>query len=109
MIELPGGARIENWTERSVTLVAPEDSLFVEIRPETQGPARVAIEQHGTDYAFIYETRFSGSNLPEPREGVFLIVPSIVRQAYPDRLDLVTPVNLIRKNGIIIGCQGFAR
>lgn len=47
-------------------------------------------------------------NLPEPVEGVFLIVSAIVRQALPDRPDLASPSGLIRDEaGRIVGCESL--
>jgi hypothetical protein len=46
--------------------------------------------------------------LPEKLEGVALIVSAMVRNALPDREDLISPGNLERdKDGNVIGCDGF--
>jgi hypothetical protein len=48
------------------------------------------------------------TGLPEPREGVYLIVSSIVKEAFLDREDLLIPHQLVRnENGMIIGCQSL--
>lgn len=47
-------------------------------------------------------------NLPEKQDGVLFIVSALVRLGNKDRLDLVSPGNLIRDDkGNIIGCDGF--
>lgn len=47
-------------------------------------------------------------NLPAPIEGVFYIVSSMVREANPSRLDLLSPTDLIRdEKGVTIGCKSF--
>ena len=46
--------------------------------------------------------------LPEEREGVWLIVSLVVKQASPDRKDLLSPGALVRNaEGQPIGCQGL--
>lgn len=48
------------------------------------------------------------NNLPAPEENVFYIVTSMVREACPDRQDLISPTRLIRdQNNNIIGCSAF--
>jgi len=47
-------------------------------------------------------------NLPQPKEGVMFIVTSYVREALPDRKDLLSPTKFTRdKNGVVIGCTAF--
>lgn len=49
-------------------------------------------------------------DLPDPREGVYLIVSSIVRHALPNRKDLVSPYGLKRGKGkkcTNINCKGL--
>lgn len=48
------------------------------------------------------------TGLPEPEEGVLLIVSALVRLACPDRHDLASPGELLRDdNGQPIGCKGL--
>lgn len=50
------------------------------------------------------------SGLPEPREGVLYIVSTLIQQALPNRVDLVSPDQIIRDPaGRVIGCKGFYR
>ena len=54
----------------------------------------------------------SGSvqNLPPPKEGVLCIVTQYVRQALPERKDLISPAKLLRDpNGRVVGCGAFER
>lgn len=47
--------------------------------------------------------------LPDPQDGVFLIVSRLVAAACPDRKDLLVPGPLVRDNaGQPIGCRGLA-
>lgn len=46
--------------------------------------------------------------LPNPVEGVYLIVSSMVREANPSRLDLLSPTDLVRdEKGAVVGCKSF--
>ncbi len=48
--------------------------------------------------------------LPEPQPGVYYIVSHLVREALPERDDLLVPVELVRDaSGRIIGCRSLAR
>lgn len=47
-------------------------------------------------------------NLPEPADDTIFIVSTMVRLANPNRVDLVSPGDLIRNEyGVIIGCKGL--
>ena len=48
-------------------------------------------------------------DLPEPTADTFYIVSRIVKNAVPDRTDVLVPGNLVRDAaGVIIGCNGFS-
>ncbi|MDY4474591.1 hypothetical protein [Mitsuokella sp.] len=48
-------------------------------------------------------------NLPDKKEGVFLIVSRIVAAAEPGRDDLLIPGPLVRdEKGIVKGCEGLS-
>lgn len=57
----------------------------------------------------LYKNVTGGTdNLPEEQDGVLYIVSALVRLANPNRLDLVSPGNLIRDDkGNVIGSDGF--
>lgn len=47
-------------------------------------------------------------NLPEPRAGRLLIVPTLIRQALPHRFDLVSPCQFVRdEQGQVTGAKGL--
>lgn len=47
-------------------------------------------------------------DLPESEENNYFIVSAMVKQAAPDRLDLVSPGELLRDDkGQVVGCNGF--
>ena len=48
------------------------------------------------------------TGLPEPVEGVILVVSALVRAALPTRTDLASPGELVRDAaGVVIGCKGL--
>lgn len=59
----------------------------------------------------VVETRVMGvSGVPQPKSGYAYIVPSVVRQQFPDRQDLLSPSKFIRDTrGTITGCLSLER
>ena len=59
----------------------------------------------------ITETSFGEiQDLPEPKEGVLLIVSRLVLTACPNRNDLVVPNELVRdSHGNVKGCKSLAK
>ena len=46
--------------------------------------------------------------LPEPEEGTLFIVSQIVKNALPERRDLLVPAEVVRNgNGVIMGCRSL--
>ena len=46
--------------------------------------------------------------LPSPMDGAYLIVSTLIRQALPERQDLVSPGDSIRnEDGLIVGCRAL--
>ena len=57
----------------------------------------------------ILETVINGvTGVPPKEPGTMFIVPTIVRQAFPLRRDLLSPAKLVRdKSGLVLGCLGL--
>jgi hypothetical protein len=57
----------------------------------------------------VMETLAHGiSGLPDEQPDTVYIVPTMVRQYFPKRRDLLSPAKLLRdKSGIVVGCVGF--
>jgi hypothetical protein len=48
------------------------------------------------------------ADMPEEKEGTFLIVSQLILAAYPERKDLLVPAEMLRdEKGNIIGCQSL--
>ena len=49
-------------------------------------------------------------SLPDKKEGVFYIVSQLVKNALPERDDLLVPAEVVRdETGRILGCKSFGR
>lgn len=57
----------------------------------------------------IYTTNYGAvEGLPEQQQGKLLLVSGMVRAALPDRMDLVSPGDLVRDDaGRPVGCKGL--
>ncbi|MDE3723724.1 hypothetical protein PWG71_20225 [Nocardiopsis sp. N85] len=107
---------VVNLTPHVVTVV-DEDARVIRTWPGAADPARVEAERvpmgHLDDdkcrglVPLIVERR-TRANLPEPREGVWFIVSSVVGSAHPERDDLLIPSDLVRdKRGVVTACRSF--
>jgi hypothetical protein len=112
MTQLPDGTRIENWTGVKVRFVDIDAGISVEIPVEYGGPAHVRMDHEeipGSKY--VTRTVFAEEdNLPDEKDGVYLVVSSVFKGLYPDRSDLVVPNMIIRdrQEHRVVACQGFA-
>lgn len=96
------------------------DGEYITIPPDAEGPARVIYDRLPPEQTTIQGHEISvavaGSpreiiGLPEPEEGVVLIVAKAVGDAAPaSRGDLMSPGRLLRdEDGKVIGCDGLTR
>ena len=106
--------KIINKTPHPVNLLVG-DKVFT--FPKADDPVRLSSEEvHSAnigndDYTFpVYTVKYGSGNMPEQENGVAYIVSALVKNAYPDRPDLLIPHGLVRDNeGNIVGCKGFAQ
>ena len=78
----------------------------------SSGNARITqsiMPTHEIDGIQVIKTFCSNvTGLPEPQKGVYLIVSLMVQEALPNRMDLLSPGELIRnETGQIIGCKNL--
>lgn len=102
--------RIINLTPHAVTVSGPRGSLVL----PSEGAARVAdraTPSGGIGVVDVVEVSFGEvQGLPEPREGVVLLVSRVLALARPSRSDLVFPFGEIRDdNGAIVAVSALAR
>lgn len=103
--------RVVNLTPHVVTVV-DERSRVIRRWPGSARPARVeavrvpvGLEVAGVPLMAEERTR---ANLPEPQEGVWFIVSSVVVSAHPERRDLLVPSDLVRDgSGVVTACRSF--
>ncbi|WP_028648293.1 hypothetical protein [Nocardiopsis sp. CNT312] len=103
-----------NLTPHVVTVV-DERSRVIRSWPKASRPARVEAvrepirETDGMPEGLpLLTERRTRADLPEPREGVWLIVSSVVGSAHPERHDLLIPSDLVRDGrGVVTGCRAF--
>ncbi|MBB6119756.1 hypothetical protein [Nocardiopsis algeriensis] len=108
---------VRNLTPHVVTVV-DEDARVIRSWPSAAEPARVEAVRipvgHLDDATCagrvpLVAERRTRANLPEPQEGVWLIVSSVVGSAHPERSDLLVPTDLVRDcRGVVTGCRSFA-
>jgi len=103
---------IKNLTPHAVTLMTDTGNI-VTIQPSGI-VARVAVKREtvGSLPAIgvpITRAVFGDPvGVPEPQEGVYLIVSAMVRNALPDRTDLLSPGDLVRDDsGRVIACSNL--
>ncbi|MEE2040797.1 hypothetical protein Q8791_26610 [Nocardiopsis sp. CT-R113] len=102
---------VVNLTPHAVTVV-DESSRVIRCWPGSDEPARVeavrvpvGLEVAGVPLMAEERTR---ANLPEPQEGVWFIVSSVVGSAHPERRDLLVPSDLVRDGkGVVTACRSF--
>lgn len=117
---------IINRTPHPVNLLNPDNSVRFCWVPEGE-PIRLAqetckmgeltydkpIENDDENEVFINVpltwTKFGSTNLPEQQDDVYYIVSALVKNAFPDRTDLLIPNEIVRDEGNnVIGCRSFA-
>lgn len=110
----------ENLTPHALNVKTTKGD-FVTIPPSNRGPARVIYDHlppEQVSYGGLaeFEVTVAGSpreivGLPDPEEGVVLIVAKAVSDAAPaGRGDLMSPGRLLRdEDGTVIGCDGLTR
>lgn len=102
---------IRNLTPHAINIVGEDGEMKQIIAPEEK-PARLKVGTVRCGFALgvpLSKSTFGEpENLPEPQEGVLLIVSQLIKGAFPDREDLVVPAEMVRDNkGNIIGCKSL--
>lgn len=101
--------KLVNLTPHPVTFFTPQGKVEM---AGSASPARLKEtlvtvgEVNGIEVFTV--TYGEPENLPEPKAGRLLIVPTIIRQALPHRFDLVSPCQFVRdEQGQITGAKGL--
>jgi hypothetical protein len=97
----------KNLTPHTITIIKPSGE---KIDIPSSGAIRLSevteqVTEH--DGVPIVRKAYGSADLP-PENGSLYIVSALVRQAFPERKDLVSPGDLIRdENGSVIGCRNL--
>ena len=87
------------WYDRELTI--PPSGLIICLKEETSQP------WFNLSVPFT-RTKYGSTDLPEQEENTYFIVSQIVKNAFPERKDLVVPAGIIRdEKGNIIGCKSL--
>lgn len=103
-------AEIINYTPHDV-VIRKETGEFVKSF-SSAGVARISVTQEMgkpiEGIPIIKTTYGEIKDLPQKREGVYLIVSQIVKAALSERDDLLYPINIVKSDdGVIIGCSAL--
>lgn len=91
-----------------------EDKMLASVLPPERVPARVSVGRKMVRREAgipVYETTYGQvENLPAPEPETIFIVSFMVSNAVPDRMDVLSPGELLRnEEGQPIGCIGLAK
>lgn len=104
---------ILNLTPHEITIVRENGEVIHSIEPEKDA-AKLGIKRVldvPIDGIPISKIVFGApENLPEAKEGVFLIVPHFIKSAYPLRTDLLVTAETVKNHkGKTVGCKSLGR
>jgi len=102
--------KIINKTPHPVNVITVNGTITFQ---KSDDPIRLSSDetQTGTVNAIpVFSVEYGSGNMPEPKNGVAYIVSALVKNAYPERPDLLIPHGLVRDaEGNITGCKGLAK
>jgi hypothetical protein len=99
-----------NTTPHTITEVTTGISFFKDEACQVRvNETFVPLGTLGQESVPIFQRDFGQvENLPAPSPDIIYIVSFLVKQALPDRRDLISPGELVRDaQGCPIGCKGF--
>jgi hypothetical protein len=90
--------------------ILDDNNNILRVFPKSNGMIRVEEESHDIgeiDGIHICSTIWGDTtDVPDPQDGVYYIVSQLVKNALPERPDLLVPKHVVRDdNGNIIGCR----
>lgn len=105
--------RLVNYTGHPVTIRGDVSDVTIPVH----GSARAAVstdvwaevEVEGSTVLVTAAKEVAVVGMPAPEPGVLVIVSKIVFDALPDRMDLVAPDRMIRRDGRVIACGTLRR
>jgi len=102
---------IINTTPHNVNIV--KDKKVVNTFLKSDNPLRLSTTSNQVgdlDGIPVMSVTFGDVELPAFQPDTYYIVSALIKNAFPDRTDLIVPFDLVRDdNGIIIGCKSFSK
>lgn len=103
--------RVVNLTPHEVRVIDAQ-ARVIRTWKSAPRPARVETDRvplrEIDGIPLLSEERTRAANLPDPEEGVWYIVSSVVSSAHPERCDLLVPSDLVRDSkGVVTACRSF--
>jgi hypothetical protein len=100
-----------NCTDHSIDIYDLSGKHLIKTIKPSGIEARVKYNYHqieiDRDISVLAVTSRSVVDLPDPKKGTILIVSRLVRELLPERKDLASPGDPVKKNGRKIGCKGL--
>ncbi len=103
-------ASIRNLTPHPIVVIRGEEKITI----QASGLARLAARTEWVgeiDGIPLSQTKFGlPEGLPDPQDGVYLVVSQLIKSALPQRTDLLVPAEVVRdEKGNIVGCQSLGQ
>ena len=111
---------ILNLTPHVINVLVGSEMVNIQPRTKKEGdkevifPARLSVKTVAAEPIGNIPTSVTvfgePQDLPNEKEGTFLIVSQLIKNALPNRKDLLVPAEVIRdEKGNIVGCQSLGR
>jgi hypothetical protein len=102
---------IKNLTPHAINVCDDNGKVYLTIEAEAV-PARLKVR---TELVQLFDTiRITKSvfgepeGLPDYQEDVYYVVSQLIKSAFPERMDLLVPAEVVRDtNGNIVGCKSL--
>lgn len=96
---------INIYKKNGRVIVIPASGRIARVITKITGEGHIDLE--GIDVPVSIHTMLFVTGLPPKQEGIIFIVSEYVQRFIPARRDIVSPTNIVRKEGKTIGCRGL--
>lgn len=102
--------KIINLTPHPINIIGAENKTIATINSDGVARLQSSTVSAGSFGGIPITKTVYGvpTGLPDFEPGVFIIVSQIIKNAYPDRIDLLVPSEVVRdSDGKVIGCRSL--
>ena len=100
--------KIKNLTPHPIRIILPDGDIVFQPEGLVRLKAEVGVVGRVGEIPLTRTVFGEPEGLPKKETGVLLIVSQIVKNALPDRDDLVSPGEVVRdEDGNIVGCKSL--